>query len=307
MGNATQRVWNRLDGEARALIAARAEAWKCEPAAVLAVIEVESAGRIFARVDGREEPLIRFEGHWFDRLLSSSKRARARRAGLAHPSAGRVANPRSQAARWRLLRRAVAIDRQAALSSCSWGLGQVMGFHWRRMGFGSADALVSRARAGAVGQIELMARFVEMEGLEPALARRDWHRFARRYNGPAYRRHGYHTKLAAAYARAARLDLSAAPALPEPAASEGLAFGARGERVRRLQRALSRAGHPLKPDGLFGIRTDRALRAWQGGRGAPVTGAVSLGDAWHLFGPREVLAIVMKRVRALLPTPGAAA
>ena len=302
MGNATLRVWNRLDERARALVISRADDWSCEPAALLAVIEVESAGRIFARVEGRDEPLIRFEGHWFDRLLPSAKRARARRAGLAHPSAGRVANPRSQPARWRLLGRAIAIDRDAALSSCSWGLGQVMGFHWRRLGYGSADALVAEARRGAAGQIALIARFIDAEGLGTALAARDWHRFARRYNGPAYARHGYHRKLAAAFARAERLDLRARPSLPKPTASGGLAFGARGERVRRLQRALNREGHPLLVDGLFGIRTDRALRAWQGARGAAVTGAVSLGDAWHLFGARMVLAIVMKRARRLLPS-----
>ena len=307
MGNATQKVWDRLDEEARVLVASQAAEWQCDPAALLAVIEVESAGRIFARVDGRNEPLIRFEGHWFDRLLSGAARGRARRMGLAHPSAGRVANPRSQAARWKLLRRAIAVDRQAALSSCSWGLGQVMGFHWRRLGFGSTDALVAEARRGAAGQIALMTRFIEMEGLVPALRARDWQRFARRYNGPAYRRLGYHTKLASAYARASRLALDAAPALPEPASHGGLAFGARGERVRRLQRALTREGHQLVADGLFGIRTDRALRAWQGARGAAATGAVSLGDAWHLFGARAVLAIVMARARRLLPSRRAAA
>lgn len=309
MGNRTRTVWNRLDEEAQRLVVSQSGDWGCEPAALLAVVEVESAGRIFAQVDGRREPLIRFEGHWFDRLLSPSKRARARQAGLAHPSAGRVANPRGQTARWRLLRRAIALDRTAALSSCSWGLGQVMGFHWKGLGYGSADALVAEARSGSAGQIRLMARFIEDAGLPATLAKRDWHRFARRYNGPAYAKHGYHTRLAAAFARAKRLDLTATPVLPraEPEREGGLAFGARGPRVRLLQKALSKAGHPLVVDGLFGIRTDRALRSWQGERGAPVTGAVSLGDAWHLFGARDVLRIVMNRVRSSLSTRGAAA
>ncbi|WP_369294350.1 N-acetylmuramidase domain-containing protein, partial [Klebsiella pneumoniae] len=38
-----------------------------EPKALLAIAEVESAGQVFARIDGRNEPLIRFEGHYFDR------------------------------------------------------------------------------------------------------------------------------------------------------------------------------------------------------------------------------------------------
>ena len=316
MSNATLKVWSRLDEEAREAVVDLARRWACEPAAVLAVIEVESAGRIFATVRGRSEPLIRWEGHWFHRLLAEPRRTAARRAGLAHPKAGRVRNPASQRGRWALLDRAVAIDRRAALSSCSWGLGQVMGFHWRRLGFASADALVAEARRGAAGQIALMARFVDAEDLAPLLGKRDWHGFARRYNGPAYKRHGYHTRLARAFARAQALDLAAGPALPKPAAQgegalEGgtpmfgaLMFGARGPAVRRLQRALSRAGHPLRADGLFGIRTDRALRRWQESRGAEPTGTLRLGDVWHLFGAfaavRLLWRIVIERCRVAL-------
>ncbi len=97
-----------------------------EPAALLAVCHVESGGKVFARVGGRQEPLIRFEGHYFDRRLSAEKRRRARREGLASPKAGAVANPRTQAGRWALLKRAEAIDHRAARESISWGLGQVM-------------------------------------------------------------------------------------------------------------------------------------------------------------------------------------
>ena len=290
MNNSTIRTWNRLDGPARRLVCALAERWDCEAGAVLAVIEIESGGRITARVNGRDEPVIRFEGHVFDRLLPASHRARARAAGLAHPKAGRVRNPRSQGARWRLLDRAIAIDRIAALSATSWGLGQVMGFNWRALSYGSVDALVAEARDGARGQIALMARFVDHAGLASALKARDWRRFARRYNGPAYARHGYHTKLAAAHARAQRIDMGEQTHEPLPAPdSDGLAFGARGSRVRMLQQALNREGAALTVDGVFGLRTDRALRRWQRGRGRTVTGTISLGDAWHLFGPATVL------------------
>ena len=62
------------------------------PAALLAVVEVESGGRIGAKVNGRMEPMIRFEGHYFHRLLPKALRAIARDQRLAHPRAGRVAN-----------------------------------------------------------------------------------------------------------------------------------------------------------------------------------------------------------------------
>jgi len=144
-----------------------------EAAALLAVAEIESGGSVFAAIDGRMEPLIRFEGHYFDRRLSGEAQARARAEGLASPNAGAVANPPSQAARWELLGRAAAIDRKAAYESVSWGLGQVMGAHWEWLGFADVEALTDEARTGAGGQARLMARFIEKSGLKEALEKRD--------------------------------------------------------------------------------------------------------------------------------------
>lgn len=248
-----------------------------EPAALLAVAEIESAGGVFAVVDGREEPLIRFEGHYFDRRLSGEARARARAEGLASPNAGEVRNPASQVARWRLLARAVEIDRQAAYESVSWGLGQVMGAHWAWLGFADVDALVAEAREGAAGQARLMARFIDKSGLTTALEKRDWQAFARGYNGPGFRRNSYDTKLAAAYRR----HVSGAPAgeLGVPAL---LARGSAGEAVRDLQRNLSALGYPLVIDGIFGDDTEVVTRAFQRDHGLPADG---------IAGPRTFAAI----------------
>jgi len=198
-------------------IAAVARKLGIEPAALLAVAEVESGGQAFVTVEGRLEPLIRFEGHYFDQRLALAKRDAARRDGLASPIAGAVVNPRAQAARWKLLSRAAAIDRKAALESVSWGLGQVMGAHWAWLGYASVEALAGEARDSIAGQARLMARYIGKAGLRTALAARDWHAFARGYNGPAYRRFGYHTKMAAAYKRHA--GTHAPKALPPPSAN----------------------------------------------------------------------------------------
>ncbi|MDQ2632142.1 MAG: N-acetylmuramidase domain-containing protein [Pseudomonadota bacterium] len=237
-----------------------------EPAAMLAIVEVESAGSVFAVIEGRQEPLIRFEGHYFDRRLSGDALARARAEGLASPTAGAVANPASQAARWRLLQRAAAIDHKAAYESVSWGLGQVMGAHWAWLGFADVDALVSEAREGAAGQARLMARFIDKSGLTEAIRRRDWETFARGYNGPGFRKNAYHTKLAAAHRRHAAGsgvvaeggnggDTPVRPAL--------LAEGSAGGAVRDLQQSLSALGYPLVVDGIFGKDTEVAVRAFQ--------------------------------------------
>jgi hypothetical protein len=191
-----------------------------DPASLLAVAEVESGGKAFVTVGDRPEPLIRFEGHYFDRRLSGAKRARARAEGLAAPRAGAVPNPASQAARWAMLDRAAGIDRRAAYESVSWGVGQVMGAHWESLGFSSVDELVALCRASVAGQVDIMARFVTKNGLAPALRSRDWAAFARGYNGAGYKKNAYDVKMAAAYARWRKKGVTVAPPPapnPEPA------------------------------------------------------------------------------------------
>jgi hypothetical protein len=245
--------------DTRAEIEKVAQEFGIEPAALLAVAEVESGGSVFAMIDDREEPLIRFEGHYLDRRLSGDALARARADGLASPNAGAVRNPASQAARWRLLQRAAEIDRKAAYESVSWGLGQVMGAHWAWLGFADVDALVAEAREGAAGQARLMARFIDKTGLTDAIRSQDWEAFAHAYNGPGFRRNAYHTKLAAAYRRHKGGEGvpagSGVPAL--------LAEGSVGEAVRDLQQNLSALGYPLAVDGIFGTATEEAVRAFQ--------------------------------------------
>jgi len=150
-----------------------------EPEALMAVVEVESNGKLGAKVNGRMEPLIRFEGHYFYRLLSNSKRNKAVVRGLAHSRAGRVKNPLRQ-----------------------------------------ANGLVFEARDGAAGQIKLMMRYIKKARLISKLQNHDWAGFARAYNGPAYARYKYHTKMQNAYLRFLRLrrkpDNRNCPALATP-------------------------------------------------------------------------------------------
>lgn len=276
-----------LDRETIAAAAPHARRLGVEPAALLAVIEVESNGVVFAQVGKRNEPLIRWEGHYFDRRLSGEARDKARRLGFAHPRAGGVKNPGSQAARYKLLIRAAEIDSQAAFESCSWGVGQVMGAHWKVLGFNTVSELVNLARSGVSGQIELMARFIEQNGLQRALQRRDFAAFARAYNGPNYAKLGYDRKIASAYRRYA--------ATPDKRVSDNvtgmLRVGSRGLRVRELQQLLTRAGFPVSVDGDFGQATERSLRAFQAAEGLVEDGlagpATMRGLERYRQGPRD--------------------
>lgn len=240
-----------MNATERTIIADAARRADLDPAALLAVVAVESGGRTSVLVNGRREPLIRFEGHYFDRALSDRDRLRARQMDLASPVAGKIANPRGQAARWAMLNRAIAIDRTAALQAVSWGVGQVMGAHWQSLGYTSVDALVETARSGLEGQLAIMTAFIRKNGLAGYLERQDWAGFARRYNGPAYRRNRYDTKLRAAHERFKGL---APPGrqreLPDPS-------------VEELQQALTASGFPVAASGIMDEATRKAVRAFQ--------------------------------------------
>lgn len=231
-----------------------------------ALVEVESAGQVFAIVDGQQEPLFRWEGHYFYKRLSGAKRDQAVRLGLAHPKAGAVKNPRKQQARWdKLLVPATQIDESAALESCSWGVGQVMGSHWKSLGYSSVQQMVRVARSGLDGQLDLVVRYLKRNYLMDEIRESDWKGLARGYNGPLYAKWSYDTKLA----YAARKYGGTAKA-----SSGMLTIGAKGYEVRELQKLLVRAGYSIKVDGDFGPSTRTAVRQFQRDNGLQVDGKV---------------------------------
>ncbi|MCH4543093.1 peptidoglycan-binding protein [Ochrobactrum sp. POC9] len=190
-----------FDSQTIIALTAMANEVEIDPAALLAIAEVESGGRALFDISGGKEPAIRFEGHYFDRRLSGRLRDYARSNGLSAPVAGQIRNPKSQAARWLLLERAMGLSKKAALESTSWGLGQVMGAHWEWLGYRTVDDLVAEARGSVAGQARLMLRFIEKAELLQVLRAHDWREFARRYNGPAFARNNYDTRMAEAYQR----------------------------------------------------------------------------------------------------------
>lgn len=186
--------------ETTAIISKLANEFGLETAALLAVVETESAGVAFWKVGNFNKPAIRFEGHYFYARLSGAKRDEAVRLGLAAEKAGVVKNPSSYSARYALLERARAFDENAALESTSWGLGQVMGAHWASLGYKSVKDFVA-AQNTIEGQVEAMLRFIKVNNLIRHIKSKNWSAFAKAYNGPGYRKNNYHTKMADAYIR----------------------------------------------------------------------------------------------------------
>lgn len=302
-----------FNARSRKIIAEIATRAGIEPLALLAVAEVESGGKAFVRVGDRLEPVIRFEAHYFDRRLSGAQKRRARRAGLASPVAGAIANPASQSDRWAMLERAMEIDSGAALESVSWGIGQVMGAHWAWLGYTSVDALVAEVRSGLAGQAAVMVLHIGKSGLTGALNSHDWTAFARVYNGPGYYRHAYPARIARAYAKYLR-PVNAGPdsaGTAEQRASRrqgSLAYGDRGNNVRDLQTMLGALGYPLVADGVYGVRTRHAVRAFQSRQGLAVdgiAGPLTMARIRHGFRPaatwRGVVRALARWIRSLWP------
>jgi len=160
---------------------------------VRAVCTVEAGSTGFLS-DGR--PKILFERHYFYKLCPAAKRVGAPLDICNPTSGGYVGN----SAEWTRLERAMLFDTAAALESASWGLFQIMGSHWKRLGYTSVMDMVARMKQSEGEQLDAFVRFVLTDKkLHNALKASQWATFARIYNGPAYAKNQYDIKMAIAF------------------------------------------------------------------------------------------------------------
>ncbi|MDR1934532.1 MAG: N-acetylmuramidase family protein [Candidatus Accumulibacter sp.] len=171
-------------------------------AAVKAVTEVESRGSGFYG-DGR--PVILFERHiMYRRLKDAIGQQRADAFVGSHPGVvnSTAGGYRGGVAECDRLDEAARIDRACALESASWGLFQIMGFHWQRLGFASVQAFVDAMYRDEAAHLDAFVRFVKANlAIWAAMKAQDWVRFAKNYNGPNYAANKYDIKMAAAFER----------------------------------------------------------------------------------------------------------
>lgn len=173
-----------------------------EYAGLKAVVEVEASGKGFIG----DVPKILYEPHIMHRLLTKKNYITIRNNLMkAHPN---LCYPRwgtykygAESIQHSRLEVASQFNRDTALESCSWGLGQVMGFHWKSLGYESLQAFINDMYESEAKQLEAMIRFIKVNGLLLALKNKDWVKFARGYNGSGYAKNKYHIKLANAYAK----------------------------------------------------------------------------------------------------------
>jgi N-acetylmuramidase len=163
----------------------------CTTKQIKAVAKVESGGGAFDR-DGR--PKILFERHKFYQITSGKHGI----TSFSNPNGGGYGEDS-----WLKLTKAACVDVDAAFASASWGKFQVLGTHWKALGFASPLELAYSTVGGEAAHYELLARFIEHNGLKQKLAAlsanpADNAPFAARYNGPAFRKFDYDVKLAEA-------------------------------------------------------------------------------------------------------------
>ena len=221
-----------------------------KPEELWAVIKVETRGFGFL-ADRR--PQILFERHKFSERTGG-------RWDSTHPdisnsdSGGYAGGP----AEYTRLAAAIALDRTAALESTSWGIGQVMGFNHKAVGFATVDDMVSAMVHDEGSQLLAVANFIGSQGLDDALRRHDWDAFALVYNGKGYRENKYAQRLNTEYEKCRSR-------LPD-------------FRVRTAQAALTYLGiDPGAVDGLQGPRTRAALMAFQQRHGLTASGELNDG------------------------------
>jgi hypothetical protein len=172
-------------------IAAFADRLGCEVKQLRAVSMVESGGAAF---DTKGRPKILFERHLFHRLTNGAWSV----CGFSNPKGGGYADDS-----WEKLSQAACRNERAAFSSASWGKFQVLGMHWLALEYPSPIEMAHSTVTSEAAHYEMLARYIEKNGLRPALAKlstdplscRD---FAAGYNGPGYRKFDYDVKLARA-------------------------------------------------------------------------------------------------------------
>jgi hypothetical protein len=172
-----------------------AKALGVEVACVKAVTKVESRGSGFL---ASGEPVILFERHWMYKLLKAKTGKEPEISEVCNPRAGGYQGGAAEHIR---LNTAVHMDRECALQSASWGLFQIMGFHWKSLGYKSIQEFINDQYASEGKQLSTFVKFIQINpGMHNALKAKDWAKFARLYNGPEYAKNNYDSKLAAAYA-----------------------------------------------------------------------------------------------------------
>jgi hypothetical protein len=146
-----------------------------EPATCLAIFDVETGGVGFDKNTGKI--LIQFEPVWYKRLSPYT------------PSGKWSVNKiERQEKEWLAFNDAFAKNPEAAMQATSIGMPQILGLHYKRLGFKSVGAFWDFMKASLTNQITMLFKFIETDSkLLNAVKSKDFDMIARRFNGEKYK------------------------------------------------------------------------------------------------------------------------
>lgn len=167
-----------------------------EPAMLAAFIEVESGGKGFDPITGKI--LIQFEPVWFKR-----------QAPYAPSGLWSVNKVDVQVKEWAAFNDAYSKNATSAMESTSIGMPQIMGFHWKRLGYSNVGAMWDDFKKSEYQQVLALVKFIKTDtALYKAMKAKNYHLIASIYNGAKYaqmakkwKREPYNVSLEKAYNR----------------------------------------------------------------------------------------------------------
>lgn len=165
---------------------------KCQPEALMAVAEVESAGGGY---DNQGRLVVRFEGHKFREY--TFKKYDQSHPHLSYPYKVQKSKQHGYSA----FNQAFALDQEAALKASSWGKFQPLAVNHREAGFKNVRDFVDYLRVSEANQLKVFVEMIKFRQLDDELQRLDWAGFARNYNGKSYKDNDYDGKMHRAYLR----------------------------------------------------------------------------------------------------------
>lgn len=171
-----------------------ADLLQCDPDAIQAVCLVEAPRGGF---NPDSSPVTLFEGHKFHAFTRGIYDKDY--PSISYPHWDKSKYGHNWQAEQKRLQQAIALDRNAALKSASWGKFQIMGFNFEYCSFDSLQAFINAMYRSERDHLMAFVRFLESSHLTRFLREMDWAEFARGYNGAGFARNEYDIKLKAAY------------------------------------------------------------------------------------------------------------
>lgn len=183
---------------------AAAKTLHCDVSAIRAVAEIESpkGGFLYDDHAGEWRPTVLFERHvmyrrykdkyGYDKAIAMVNQC----PDIINTKPGGYIGGESE---HRRIEKARKIDKNIGLESASWGMFQIMGYHWKALGFASVVDFVMAMSASEAKQLEIFVKFIQAnKTLLNAIRAKDFDLFALTYNGTGYRKNNYHVKMARA-------------------------------------------------------------------------------------------------------------